>query len=230
MPEFQTRVSGEDGSYGAYVARPAHEPKAAIVVIQEIFGVNRVMRGVCDDFAAAGFLAVCPDLFWRHEPGIELDDNRPAELQRAFELYGVFDVDSGIKDIDATIQHVRGEMGQAKVGAVGYCLGGLLAYLTACRTDVDASVSYYGVGIDQRLEEAEKLAQPLLMHIAEADEFVPPAAQAAIRAGLKNHPMVTIHTYAGQKHAFARKGGAHHNEEAARLADGRSLQFFLDRL
>lgn len=226
---IQIRSNGAE-AFSAYLAEPSGTPRAALVVIQEIFGVNAGIRQLCDGFAAQGYLALSPDLFWRLEPGVQLTDQTQAEWARAFELYKAFDVDAGVRDIEATIQHARTQLGQAKVGAVGYCLGGLLAYLTACRTDADASVSYYGVGLEQRLEEADKLAQPLMLHIAEKDQFVPPAAQAAILAGLKNHPHVEIHLYQGQDHAFARVGGAHYDAASAQLANGRTLDFFKNHL
>ena len=226
MGEMQT-IRTPDGEFGAYVARPAAEKAPAIVVIQEIFGVNAVMRATADDFAAEGYLAVCPDLFWRIEPGIDITDHSEAEWKRAFELFNAFDVDAGVEDIAATIAHIRGDAGcNGKGGSVGYCLGGALAFLTATRTDADASVSYYGVGLENRVVEAEKLTHPLLMHIAEEDQFVPKPAQQIILAALKDHPQIEIHTYSGCDHAFAREGGEHFNAEAAKLANGRTLQFF----
>ena len=226
-----TTIKTQDGEFAAYVARPANPKAPAVVVIQEIFGVNAVMRGVCDELAAAGFLAVCPDLFWRIEPGIDITDQSEAEWKKAFELFNAFDVDAGVADIATTIDHVRGLAEcSGKVGAVGYCLGGLLAFLTATRTDSDASVSYYGVGIEGRLGEAEKLAHPLLMHIAEEDQFVPKEAQALILAQLKNHPQVQAHTYPGRDHAFARIGGEHYDAADAKLANGRTLTFFQQNL
>jgi len=220
-----------DGDFSAYVARPAAAKAPALVVIQEIFGVNAVMRELTDHYAAQGYLAICPDLFWRIEPGIDITDHSEAEWKRAFELFNAFDVDLGIKDIAATIAQVRQHPAHAgKVGAVGYCLGGLLAFLTATRTDVDASVAYYGVGIEQRLAEAEKLTDPLLLHIAEQDQFVPKEAQALIIASLKNHPQIEIHTYPGRDHAFARKGGEHYDAADAALADRRTLAFFAKHL
>lgn len=229
MSETWVQVHGPKGSFQAYVARPDGAPRGAVVVIQEIFGVNAVVRGKCDWLAREGFLAVAPDLFWRIEPGIQLTDQSEAEWARAFELFKAFDVDGGIEDIEATMTWARGQ-GAGKVGAVGYCLGGLLAYLTACRTDADASVGYYGVSIEQRLEEADKLAQPLMLHIAGKDQFVPPAAQTAIDNGLKNHPEVTLHVYPEQDHAFTREGGAHYDKDAAALADGRTVAFFRQHL
>ena len=226
-----TTIKTQDGDFAAYVARPSNPKAPAVVVIQEIFGVNAVMRGVCDELAAAGFLAVCPDLFWRIEPGVDITDQSEAEWKKAFELYNAFDVDAGVKDIAATIDHVRAlpEV-NGKVGAVGFCLGGLLAYLTATRTDADASVAYYGVGIEKHLVESEKQAHPLLMHIAEEDQFVPKEAQALILAQLKNHPQVEIFTYPGRDHAFARQGGEHYDAADAKLAGDRTLAFFQQHL
>jgi len=226
-----TTIKTEDGQFSANVARPSSPKAPAIVVIQEIFGVNAVMRGVCDELAAAGFLAVCPDLFWRIEPGVDITDQSEAEWKKAFELYNAFDVDAGVKDIAATIDHVR-DLAEVngKVGAVGFCLGGLLAFLTATRTDSDASVAYYGVGIEKHLVEADKLAHPLLMHIAEEDQFVPKEAQALILSQLKNHPQIEINTYPGRDHAFARTGGEHYDAADAKLANGRTLTFFKQHL
>ena len=221
----------EDGDFTAYVARPAKANAPAIVVIQEIFGVNGVMREIADSLADQGYLAICPDLFWRIEPGIDITDQSEAEWKKAFELFNAFDPDLGVKDIAAVIDQIRADPGcSGKVGAVGYCLGGLLAFLTSARTDADASVSYYGVGIESRVAEADKLERPLMLHIAEEDQFVPKEAQAIILQALKNHPQVTAHTYPGCDHAFARHGGEHYDEASAKLANGRSLTFFQQHL
>ena len=224
-------ISTPDGTFSAYVAGPAAASAPAVIAIQEIFGVNKVMRDVCDRLAEAGYLAVCPDLFWRLEPGVELTDQTQADWNRAFDLMNRFDVDQGVEDIRATIDQVRSGPGcSGKVGAVGYCLGGRLAYLTATRTDSDASVGYYGVGIENYLGEAERLARPLMLHIAEEDAYVPKAAQGLIVAALKDHPQAVIHTYPGCDHAFARPGGAHYDAKAAAEADGRTLAFLQQNL
>src|SRR5580693_7948299 len=168
MSADRLTINTPDGAFSAYVAHPAAPKAPAVIVIQEIFGVNAVMRGVCDDLAAQGYLAVCPDLFWRIEPNIDITDQSDAEWKRAFELFNAFDVETGVKDIAATIDSVRADPRcSGKVGAVGFCLGGLLAYLTATRTDADASVGYYGVGLERYTAEAEKLVNPLLLHVAE---------------------------------------------------------------
>ena len=224
-------IKTPDGAFSAYVARPAAEKAPAVVVIQEIFGVNAVMREVADWLAGEGYLAICPDLFWRIEPGIDITDKSKAEWDRAFELFGLFDAEKGVKDIAATIDAIRADPGcSGKVGAVGYCLGGKMAYLTATRTDVDASVAYYGVGIDALTGEAANIKAPLLMHIAGEDGFVPREAQAAIHAALDGNPLITIHDYPGRDHAFARHGGEHYDAGDADKANARTLAFFKGNL
>lgn len=219
-----------DAQFGAYVARPEGAPKGAIIVIQEIFGVNPGIRQKCDKLAAEGWLAVAPDLFWRLKPGIELDPDVQAEFTQALDWMGQFDQDTGIRDIEATIHHIRRTLGVAKVGCVGYCLGGRLAYMTAARTDIDASVGYYGVGIDGLLGEKHAIAKPLMLHIPTADGFVPPETQAAMHTALDDHPRVTLHDYEGLDHGFATETGLRRQEEAATLADSRTAAFFADAL
>ncbi|MGZ9108239.1 MAG: dienelactone hydrolase family protein [Micavibrio sp.] len=230
MPEIII-PSKDGGSFSAYVAMPEVLPAPTVILIQEIFGVNAEMRAKCDALAGQGFIAVCPDLFWRMEPGVQLTDKSEAEWAKAFDFFNRFDVDLGIDDLRATYHTFRGHaQSTGKVGCVGYCLGGKLAYLMAARTHIDASVSYYGVGLDQLLDEAQSIKKPLLMHIAEGDKFVPPDAQAKIKAGLARNPHVTIHSYANVDHAFARGGGEHYDAAAAEKADARTLAFLQDVL
>ncbi|MEG3163738.1 dienelactone hydrolase family protein [Sphingomonas sp. PB2P19] len=218
------------GTFAAYVAKPQGTPKAAIIVIQEIFGVNSGIRRKCDTLAEAGYVAIAPDLFWRIEPGIELDPDVPAEFQRALGLFGTFDQDKGIADIEATIDAARALVDGGKVGVVGYCLGGRLAFMTATRTDADASVGYYGVGIDGLLGEKHAIAKPVLLHIPEEDHFVDKAAQTAMHAGLDDHPKVTLYDYPGEDHGFATEFGARRSDAAAKLADERTAAFFAEHL
>ena len=219
------------GDFHAYRAAPAGTPKAAIVVIQEIFGVNAGIRRKCDTLAEAGYLAIAPDLFWRLERGIELDPDIKPEFDRALKLKGQFDQDKGVEDIEATIHAARAELGDSsKVGVVGYCLGGRLAFLTPARTDDDASVGYYGVGIDGLLGEKHAIAHPVLLHVPEEDHFVDKDAQAAMHAGLDDHPKVTIYDYAGEDHGFATEFGERRSDAAAKLADERTAKFFAENL
>ncbi|PZT89277.1 MAG: carboxymethylenebutenolidase [Citromicrobium sp.] len=224
-----TTLSGDE-SFSAYVARPNEAPKSAIIVIQEIFGVNAGIRRKCDRLAEDGYLAIAPDLFWRLEPGIELDPDVEKEFQRALDLMGKFDQDQGIRDIEATIHHLREEEQIAKVGCVGYCLGGRLAFMTAARTDVDASVGYYGVGIDELLREKHAIAHPVLLHVPTDDGFVDKDTQRRMHEGLDDHPRVTLHDYEGLDHGFATEFGKRRNDEAAELADERTREFFAEHL
>lgn len=227
--KMEIRIGAKDGSgeFMGYLARPGTGRGPGIVVIQEIFGVNKVMRDIADGLAQQGYFALVPDLFWRQEPGIQLTDRTEAEWARAFELFKGFDVDKGVEDLDASLQALRGIAGcTGKVGCVGYCLGGRMAYLMAARTNVDASVGYYGVALDSHLGEAKSIRHPLMLHVAEKDQFVPPEAQAKIAAALKDHPRVAMHLYKGMDHAFARVGGQHYDKINADLANQRTADFF----
>jgi carboxymethylenebutenolidase len=227
----QISISGPDGAFAGYLAVPASGRGAGIVVIQEIFGVNQVMRDIADGLASHGYFALVPDLFWRLEPGVQLTDKTDAEWKRAFDLMNRFDPDKGVKDIQAAIAALRGREGcSGKIGAVGYCLGGLLAYLTAARTDIDCSAGYYGVNIHEKLGEAKTIKKPLMLHIAAKDQFVPLEAQKKIQGGLGGNPLVTLHVYPEMDHAFARAGGAHYDKACADLANGRTSTFFRQHL
>lgn len=219
-----------NASFNAYCAQPAGAPRAAIVVIQEIFGINQGIKQRCDRWAENGYLAIAPDLFWRIQPGVDLDPDVPEQFQQALELMGKFDQDQGVADIEATIRAARARLGGGKVGVVGYCLGGRLAFMTATRTDVDATVGYYGVAIDGLLGEKHAIAHPVLLHIAEQDHFVLPDAQRRMHEGLDDHPKVTLADYPGVDHGFATEMGKRRSEEAAQLADKRTADFFAENL
>lgn len=229
---YVTVKAADGGSFQAYHAAPAGGGKApGIVLIQEIFGVNKVMRDQADAYAAEGYHVLCPDIFWRIEPGIDITDQSQAEWDRAFELFNTFDVDKGVEDLKATLAHLKTMDGcSGKAGSVGYCLGGKLAYLMATRSDADCNVSYYGVGLDELLGESSSISKPYLNHMASEDGFVPKEAQAKIKAGLADNPQVTLHVYEGQDHAFARQGGAHYDAAAAKTANARTTDFFKTHL
>lgn len=213
------------GTIPAYVARSDLTPRGAVIVIQEIFGVNPGIRKKADDWAAKGYLAVAPEVFWRQKPGIELDADVPEQFQEGVGYMMKHDFDLGTQDIEAVIHWVRREQGVAKIGLVGFCMGGRIAYLAATRTDLDAAVGYYGVGIDQMLDEAQAIAKALLLHVPTADGFVPPEAQAKMHAGLDDNPHVILYDYDGLDHGFAAEHGVRRNEAAARLADQRTEEF-----
>jgi carboxymethylenebutenolidase len=225
---FSTFIEGPDGRFGAYVAHPGAPNGAALVVIQEIFGVNDVMRDLADHYASQGYIAIVPDLFWRIEPGIDITDKTPEDMTRAFDLFGRFQPNEGLVDIQASIDFARTLA--PKVGAVGYCLGGLLAYLTAAQTDIDASVSFYGVSIDTQTDQVDKIKIPLLMHVAAEDKFVTKEAQVIIGEMAARHPLIRLFTYSGLDHAFARPGGEHYDVAGASLANQRTTDFFRETL
>lgn len=225
MPDITIRAS-DGGGFGAYLARPASGAGPGLVVIQEIFGVNGVMRDLCDGYARDGFIACSPDLFWRQEPGVQLTDKTEEEWGQAFGYLQNFDYEKGVADLQATLSHLRGIDGcDGKAGSVGYCLGGSLAYMTACFTDADAAVGFYPVQIEGQLAHAAKVTKPAMLHLAEKDGFCPPEAQQQIKDGLGANAHFTIHSYAGVDHAFARVGGQNYDRDAAQLANRRTVDF-----
>jgi carboxymethylenebutenolidase len=220
-------VNTPDGTFKAYIARPAILPAAAIVVVQEIFGVNADLRDTCDELAKQGYFALSPDLFWRMEPGVDLSDQTEAEWKKGFALYTTFDYPSGVSDIAATLQVARMLAGASgKVGLMGYCLGGLMTFLTIARRGADASVVFYGGNTEKHLDEAPNIKTPLMMHLGEEDEYISKDAQTAIIAALAGNTFFQVFTYPGCSHAFARHRGIHFNKNAAELANRRTAQFF----
>jgi carboxymethylenebutenolidase len=223
-----TIESFDGGEFDGYLALPASGYGPGIVVLQEIFGVNNFMRSVADWYAAHGFVALCPDLFWRMERGVELTE---ADRPKAFQLYQELDEAKAVEDSAAALESLRKHSScSGRAGAVGFCLGGNLAYLLSVRYKPDCAVGYYGVSIEKSLDEAKNLSNPLLLHIAGADQFCPPEAQAQIHAALDTNPLVTIHDYPDQGHAFGRVGGEHYDAAATELANLRSLEFFVSHL
>lgn len=219
-------IEGRDGAFSAYIARPTILPAPAVVVLHEVFGVNADIRKTCDELAGQGFIAVAPDLFWRQEPGVDLSVTSEPDWQHGLRLYQAYDRDTGAKDVKRTVDVVAklaGCIGKAAV--LGYCLGGLMTFLTAVRYDVDAAVVYHGGDTEKYLGEVNGLDAPLLMHLAEEDEFISKAAQAQIKVALANKANATVYSYPGQRHAFARHNGTHYNAAAAALANGRTSEF-----
>ena len=225
-----TIKSFDGGEFNAYMALPASGYGPGIVVLQEIFGVNQYLRDVADWYAAHGFVALVPDLFWRIQPGIELTD-KGDDWKRAIELYQKIDEAKAVEDSGAALDFLRKHSScSGRAGAIGFCMGGKLAYLLSVRFKPDCAVGYYGVGIEQSLDEAKNLATPLMLHIGGQDKFCPPEAQAQIHAALDSNPLVTLHDYPGMDHAFARLGGEHYDAAAAELANLRTLEFFVSHL
>ena len=227
----QMVIKSPDGTFRGYIARPAKLPAPAVVVLQELFGVNADIRATCDELATQGFIAVAPDLFWRQEPGVDLDVRSDPDWQHGLRLYGAYNRDAGVKDIRETIR-AAAELPEltGKVAVQGYCLGALMAFIVAARYEVGAAVAYHGGDTEKYLGEVGGLRAPLLMHLGEEDEFISKAAQAQIKAALAKKPNATVYSYPGQRHAFSRHNGAHYNAAAATLANGRTSEFLHQQL
>jgi carboxymethylenebutenolidase len=224
-------IEGRDGAFGAYISRPKTLPAPAVVVLQELFGVNADIRKTCDELAEQGFIAVAPDLFWRQEPGVDLSVTSEADWQHGLRLYQAYDRDAGARDVKDTANAVAKLPGcTGKVAVLGYCLGALMTFLTAVRYGVDAAVAYHGGDTEKYVAEIDGLDAPMLMHLAEEDEFISKPAQAEIKAALASKRNATVYSYPGQNHAFSRHGGAHYNAEAAALAHERTNGFLRQQL
>ena len=218
-------IAAADGAkFRGYLTVPVSGKGPGIVLCQEIFGINAYVREVADYYAEEGYVVLAPDLFWRLEKDVDLGYTE-ADWKKAFDFFTRFDTDKGVADITAAVKALRARPEVAgKVGALGFCLGGKLAYLAAARSGVDVAVGYYGVGIEGNLNEPPKC--PLVLHFAEQDKFVPPEAVAKIKDALQDHAAVEIYVYPGQDHAFARTGGDHYHKPSALMAHHRSIAAF----
>lgn len=232
MREIKLKAADQSGDFSAFVWEPKTKDKAgAIILIQEIFGVNDSLRQTAQSYAEQGFIVLAPDLFWRLEVGVNISDKTDTEWQKAFDLMNRFDQDKGIEDLKTTLQAARSLPGcNGNVGTVGFCLGGRLAVMMATRSDADVNVAYYGVGIDNLKNEFEKISAPLMLHIAEKDEYVPPAAQEKILDALEDNEWADPFIYKAVQHAFARVGGIHYDARAATIANGRTTELLAELL
>lgn len=223
---IEIKASDASGSFQGYLSLPASGTGPGLVLAQEIFGVNQTMRDVADYYAEEGYVVLVPDLFWRQEPGVQLGYT-PEDWQRAFGFYQGFSEDKGVDDIQASLTALsaRPEC-VGKAGVLGFCLGGKLAYLAACRTDAAVAVSYYGVGIEKALTEADNIKGRLVLHIAENDQFCPAPAREAIVGALSGRADTQVYIYPGVDHAFARTGGDHYHKPSALMAHQRSIEAF----
>ena len=231
MPSGYIDVSAADDS-GAFKAYYASRPRMpdlprppGIVVVQEIFGISPFLKEMANRYAAHGFAVLVPDLFWRQaEPLTELPDQSEAATQRAFDLYKTFDTEKALDDIAASLRWLReNEHTSGKTGVVGYCLGGLLAFMSGCQLDIDAAIGYYGVGIEKNLQNANMIRKPIMLHFAEKDGFVPTKTIKELEEKFSNNNLVSIHNYAGCDHGFARTGGGNYDRGAAEISDTRTL-------
>lgn len=232
MYEIKLQAADGAGEFTAYVWEPEGKAEAgAVVLIQEIFGVNDALRATGEQLAAQGFIAVAPDLFWRQEPGVNLTDKTDEEWKKAFALMNAFDQDKGVEDLKVALAAARDLPAcNGSAGTLGFCLGGRLAVMMATRSDSDVNVSYYGVGIDNLAAEFDEISAPLMLHIAEKDEYVPPAAVEKLLDALEENEWVDAFIYPDVQHAFARVNGIHYDARAATIANGRTTELLAEIL
>jgi carboxymethylenebutenolidase len=231
MREIKLEAADGTGEFSAFVWEPKSRTAGAVVVIQEIFGVNDALRATAENLAEMGFIAVAPDLFWRQEPGVNLTDKSEAEWKKAFELMNGFDQDKGVEDLKVTLDAARALPGcNGKAGTIGFCLGGRLAVMMATRSDADVNISYYGVGLDSLVPEFDNIEAPLLMHIAEKDEFSSPEVVETVLDGSEENEFIDAIVYPDVHHAFARVNGVHYDARAATIANGHSVELLAEIL
>ena len=216
----------DGGSIGLHIERPEAASAPVVIVLHEVFGINDDVRKSCRELADRGFLALCPDLFWRVAPGFSLSIWGEADLPRVNELYRAFDRDQAATDIAEVMTFARSMPGSnGRAGLMGYCMGGLMAFLTTARHGADATVVYYPGEAELYLGEAHSVSTPMIVHLGEQDEYISPGAQMAIREAFAANPSVTVYSYPGCSHAFARHSGDHYDAGAAALANGRTWGF-----
>ena len=218
--------TAQEGTFRGYLALPASGKGPGIVLCQEIFGINAYIREVADYYAEEGYVVLAPDLFWRLEKDVDLGYSE-AEWKKAFDLLQRMDIDKAMEDVTAAVRtlRTRAEV-SGKVGALGFCLGGRLAYLAAARSGVDCAVGYYGVTIEKYLNEAARIKVPMVLHFASEDKYAPPEAVEKIRNAFSGRKDVEIYSYPGVDHAFARTGGMHYDRPASMMAHSRSIALF----
>ena len=222
MSEFVTLLAADGHDLSAYVARPEDEPIAALVVVQEVFGVNAHIRSVADGYAKDGFLAIAPALFDRIERGVELAYDGP-DMQKAMSFIPKLDMDKAVADVAAAVDFAAKATGK-KVGVIGYCWGGTLAWIAACRLPVAAAVGYYGGRIGNYARETP--AAPVMLHFGKQDTHIPAEEVEKVQAA---HPAVEVYWYdAG--HGFNCDARASFNPAASKQARERSLAFLKKNL
>jgi carboxymethylenebutenolidase len=232
MNSFEIQIPAHDGgTFKAYVALPAGGTGPGMLLFHAIFGVNEVMRDYAEAYASQGYVVVCPDLFWRQQPGVCLSELNPEDMPKGMALFNAYDMDSGVHDLRASLDAIRKHAAcTGQVVCVGYCFGGRMAYMMAAHTDVDAAVGYYGTAIERHLDLASKVSRPLMLHMAGNDHFVAVEAQDAIKGALKDNINAVIHVYPGVGHAFARMNSPNYDKPTAELADHRTAAFLSTKL
>lgn len=215
-----------DGAFEAYCARPADGCGGSVLLLAEIYNVNHWVQEVAERYAAAGYNVLAPDLFWRQEPGLRLAYT-PENQQIGRKLAADLDTEKALRDLDVCAAYLRALPGSnGKVGIMGFCLGGQLAYLYAAAFDPDACSVYYGTRLQHMTQKAVDLRCPTLLHFGEADQGIPVSAAYEIDQLTADREDVSVHVYADAPHGFGRFGYPPYREEHAALAEQRTLDLY----
>ena len=222
--------AGGGERYDGYLALPRAGKGPGVIIVQEIFGVNAHIRAVAEQYALAGYVALAPDVFWRSERRVELR-YEGADRDKALALVKGIDVARTVADLGAAANTLRALPGvTGKIGAVGFCFGGQLAYLMAAHGTIDAAVAYYGGGIQNRLDEADKVRVPIVFHYAEHDQSIPQTAIAQVKQRFAGRTNAQFYDYAGVGHGFNCSDRSAYDQHASALAHGRTLVFLSSNL
>ena len=229
MTSRSEQISARDGGeFPGHLALPESASGPGVVVIQEIFGVNGYIKSVCERLAALGYVTLAPDLYWRFEPGIAIDEKEPGGLQRAYGLVGRLDFAKAGDDAIAALEHLGGlpEVTGGKAGVLGFCLGGGIAFIVAALGDPVTCVSYYGSAVPDALALAGQVRCPILFHFGGVDDRIPIERQQAVKEAFAHHPETEFHVHEGAGHAFDNHNAAMmHHERAAREAWAQTADF-----
>jgi carboxymethylenebutenolidase len=220
-------IETSDGAFSATLVGQSDTPRPGLVMIPEIFGINSSLLEMAEDFARHGLVVLILDIFWRLQPNVSLD-YQPESFKLARHLHGEFDYTAGVRDMQAGIDYLRRHPASTKkVGVVGYCLGGTMAYLAASRTNADAAVGYYGTRIDSYLGDGPKISAPLILHLGRLDHRTPPPIMSAILAAIAGNKNVQPYIYENARHGFANHTRPDaYDAEATQAANERSVKFF----
>lgn len=224
--EYIQLTAADGHEFRAYTMAPdSPQPAPVLILLHEIFGINDYMRTMAQEFADAGYLVVVPDLFARQEKDVELAYTG-TDFEHAIKLRDGLDFTAVLEDISAAVSwgHRTGR-GTGSVGSLGYCLGGGLSFLASAKLDLDCAISYYGVGVQERIAAAPKIENPILFHFAENDHYCPPEARQLIEASFTDTQEAEFHVYPGTGHAFATYGRNSYDPSAKDLAWDRTLAF-----